>query len=78
MNLHVITPTDLKEFQIEHYSGMMKNPRSFKHKIFLKHEIKRLQNDTGLPVDLFLHNKCSGDHFSNILPQRLERIKKKN
>lgn len=76
MNLHVITPSDLKQDAIERYTEMLNSPRSFKHKIFLKHEIKRLQND--LPVDLFLHNKCSGDHFSNILPQRLERIKKKN
>ena len=72
MNLHVITPTDLKKFQIEHYSGMLKNPRFEGQEKFLKHEIKRLQND--IPVNRILSNKCSGYYFSNVLPQRLERI----
>lgn len=45
MNLHVITKLDLKKFQIESYSEMLKNPRSDNHKKFLKKEIKRLQND---------------------------------
>lgn len=42
MNLHVITPTDLKKFQIEHYSEMLMKPRSFKHKIFLRNELHRI------------------------------------
>ena len=76
MNLHIITPTDLKKFQIESYTEMLLKPRSKKHEKFLKHEIKRLQND--IPVNRILSNKCSGNYFSNVLPQRLERIKKKN
>lgn len=54
--MHVITPTDLNKFQIEHYSEMLLKPRSFKHKIFLRNEIKRLQNEDSFnnnsnPVD---------------------------
>jgi hypothetical protein len=72
MNLHVITPSDLLKFQIEHYSEMLENPRSFEHKIFLRKQLKQLQND--IPVNTILHNKCYSNHFSNILSQRLERI----
>jgi hypothetical protein len=46
MNLHVITPSDLLRFQIEHYSEMLEKPRSFKHKIFLRKQLKQLQNGT--------------------------------
>lgn len=72
MNLHVITPSDLKRFQIEHYSEMLEKPRSFEHKIFLRKQLKQLQND--IPVNTILHNKCYSNHFSNILSQKLERI----
>ena len=44
MNLHVITPFDLKQDAIERYSEMLKNPRSFKHKIFLRNELHRINN----------------------------------
>jgi hypothetical protein len=45
MNLHSVTPSDLKKFQIERYSEMLLKPRSDNHKKFLKNELKRLQND---------------------------------
>jgi len=70
--MHVITPTDLKQDAIERYTEMLLKPRSKKHEKFLKHEIKRLQNDSS--TDNILSGKYCGDHFSNILPQRLERI----
>jgi hypothetical protein len=70
--MHVITPSDLLKFQIEHYSEMLLKPRSFEHKIFLRKQLKQLQND--IPVNTILHNKCYSNHFSNILSQKLERI----
>jgi hypothetical protein len=45
MNLHVITPKDLKKFQIEHYSKLLEKPTSEPHKKFLKQQIKQLQNE---------------------------------
>ena len=45
MNLHSVTPSDLKKFQIEIYSEMLLNPRSENHRKYLKTELKRLQND---------------------------------
>lgn len=45
MNLHSVTASDLKKFQIESYSEMLLNPRSDNHNKFLKNELKRLQND---------------------------------
>lgn len=36
MNMHVITPQDLKKFQIEHYSELLLKPRNEKHEKFLK------------------------------------------
>ena len=45
MNLHSVTPADLKKFQIERYSEMLLKPRSENHRKFLKNELKRLQND---------------------------------
>lgn len=44
MNLHSVTPSDLKKFQIERYSEMLLNPRSENHRKYLKNELKRLQN----------------------------------
>ncbi len=44
MNLHSVTPSDLKKFQIESYSEMLLNPRSENHRKYLKNELKRLQN----------------------------------
>lgn len=43
MTMHVITPKDLLEFQIKHYSEM--KPRNLKHKIFLRKTLKQLQNE---------------------------------
>jgi len=74
MNLHVITPSDLRKFQLENYAEMYKNPRSFKHKIFLRKQIKQLQNDMDLLSDRSVSNQCSSNYRSNILSQRLERI----
>jgi hypothetical protein len=45
MNLHSVTTSDLKKFQIERYSEMLLNPRSENHRKYLKNELKRLQND---------------------------------
>lgn len=44
MNIHVITPDDLREFQIEHYTALMNNAKTFKQKIFLRKQIYNLKN----------------------------------
>jgi hypothetical protein len=38
--MHVITPKDLKKFQIEHYSKLLEKPTSEPHKKFLINELK--------------------------------------
>jgi hypothetical protein len=43
--MHVITPSDLKKFQIDHYSKLLEKPTSETHKKFLKQQIKQLQNE---------------------------------
>ena len=44
--MHVITPYDLKRFQIEHYSEMLEKPTSEPQENFLKQQIKLLnEND---------------------------------
>jgi type III secretory pathway component EscR len=72
MNMHVITPTDIKESAIKSYSEMLLKPLSKKHEKFLKNSIKQLQNDNS--TDNILSDKYCGNHFSSTLPQRLERI----
>lgn len=42
MNLHSVTPKDLKEFQLQNYTELLKNPRSEKHERFLKQQIRLL------------------------------------
>jgi hypothetical protein len=55
--MHVITPKDLKKFQLEHYKNLLENPRSANHKIFLKKQIKQLQNDMdSYPVNNVSHS----------------------
>jgi hypothetical protein len=44
MTMHVITPSDLKKFQIEHYSEMLEKPTSSEHEKFLKNQIKLLNS----------------------------------
>lgn len=54
--MHVITPTDLKKFQIESYSEMLKNPLSDNHKKYLLNELKRLnENNTDNPNGAWLY-----------------------
>jgi hypothetical protein len=43
--MHVITPSDLKKFQIENYSEMLLNPTSEYHKKFLKTQLKLLKDE---------------------------------
>lgn len=45
MNLHSVTHKDLKEFQLQKYTELLKNPRSEKHERFLKQQIHQLKND---------------------------------
>lgn len=42
--MHVITPDELREFQIEHYTDLMNNAKTFKQKIFLRKQIYNLKN----------------------------------
>jgi hypothetical protein len=49
--MHVITPSDLKKFQIEHYSKLLEKPTSETHKKFLKQQIKQLHNERLLNTD---------------------------
>ena len=38
-NFKLPTPEELRDFQIEHYTEMMKEPRSFEQKIFLRKQL---------------------------------------
>jgi hypothetical protein len=40
------TPEELRQFQIEHYTELMNNPRSFEQKIFLRKQIYQLKKLT--------------------------------
>lgn len=42
-NFKLPTPAELKTFQIDHYTEMMGNPRTFEHKIFLRKQIYNLK-----------------------------------
>ena len=42
MNLHIITSSDLKKFQIENYTELLKNSKSEKQIKFLEQQIKLL------------------------------------
>lgn len=61
MNINLPTPDELLKFQIESYSEMMNNPRSFEHKIFLRKQIynlKKLQNgDT--KINTSVRGRCN-------------------
>jgi hypothetical protein len=46
MTMHVITPSDLKKFQVEHYSKLLEKPTSEPQEKFLKNEIKLLNGNT--------------------------------
>ena len=70
--MHVITPTDLKRFQIEHYSEMLLKPRSFEHKIFLRKQLKQLQNEN---TDYSLNYSANcGFNNSQMVQERSERF----
>jgi hypothetical protein len=79
MNMHVITPTDIKEAAIKNYSEMLLNPRSIGHEKYLKNSIKQLQNDNSnsentvsLNTLLYLGNDVSEVHKG--FEKRMERI----
>lgn len=75
MTMHVITPKDLLEFQIKHYSEM--KPRNLKHKIFLRKTLKQLQNERILNTVFDNRNDSlrSANYSNNILYRKnLESI----
>jgi len=43
--MHVITPSDLKKFQIEHYTNLLEKPTSETQEKFLKNELKLLNGN---------------------------------
>jgi hypothetical protein len=64
--MHVITPSDLKKFQIEHYSKLLEKPISETQEKFLKNELKQLQNERIFNTDD--HNnysRCGNGHSRN-------------
>lgn len=79
MNVNLPTATEFLKFQIEHYSELMKNPRSFKHKIFLRKEIYNLKKkqderpayDT---ADIFFHSQCDISRSNHKNEKRLEKM----
>lgn len=74
MNLHSVTPKDLKEFQLQKYTELLKNPRSEKHERFLKQQIKLLSgNITDNNNRIACNNLFSLRHIPDMLRQ--ERIK---
>jgi hypothetical protein len=68
--MHVITPYDLKKFQIEHYSEMLEKPTSETHKKFLKQQIKQLQNERILNTDDNSCDSCCNHNHSNVFEKR--------
>jgi hypothetical protein len=71
MNLHSVTPSDLKKFQIEHYSEMLLNPRSENHRKYLKNELKRLQNDMDNTGSI---GSCNNYKSREVVQKRGERL----
>jgi hypothetical protein len=63
--MHVITPKDLKKFQIEHYSKLLEKPTSEPHEKFLKNELKQLQNERLLNTDNY-NAHCSIFNRTNL------------
>lgn len=37
--MSTLTPIAFLQFQIEHYTGLLANPKSFEHKVFLRKEL---------------------------------------
>jgi hypothetical protein len=70
MNLHVITPSDLKKFQIEHYSEMLEKPTSETHKKFLKQQLKQLHNERIFNTDDHSCDSCYNHNNSNVFEKR--------
>jgi hypothetical protein len=71
--MHVITPSDLLKFQIDHYSEMLEKPRFEGQERFLNNEINKLYGNR-------INNMaCSYDSSNNkgskAFTQRMERIK---
>jgi hypothetical protein len=54
--MHVITPSDLKKFQIEHYSKLLEKPTSEPHEKFLKQQLKLLNENNNNNSLFRLHN----------------------
>lgn len=68
MNLHSVTPKDLKEFQLQKYTELLKNPRSEKHERFLKQQIRLLNgNSIHSSTYIFLDNLAGVLHIPDIL-----------
>lgn len=66
--MHVITPSDLLKFQIEHYSEMLEKPRSFEHKIFLRKQLKQLYGNRN--ENLCRTSGNNGDMVSKVVSER--------
>ena len=45
MNINLPTPKELKAFQIEHYTELLKKPQSFKQKIFIRKQLNNLKHE---------------------------------
>lgn len=39
MPVNIPTPMELLQFQIDHYTDLLANPKSFEHKVFLRKEL---------------------------------------
>ena len=44
-NFKLPTPDELREFQIEHYTALMNNAKSFEQKIFLRKQLYNLRHE---------------------------------
>jgi hypothetical protein len=64
MNINLPSPSDLRKFQLESYAEMYKNPRSFEHKIFLRKQIKQLNEKSD---DILRSCSNNNPDYHNIL-----------
>jgi len=73
--MHVITPSDLLKFQIEHYTEMLEKPRSFEHKIFLRKQLKQLQNGNCNEHIRWYSDNNGNIFFHMVMSERYKNIK---
>lgn len=74
--MHVITPSDLKKFQIEKYSEMIKNQLSVNHEKFLLNELKQLnENNTDNTDGTWLYRDLNSSALYSQNNKRIEKIK---